>query len=131
MVFALLSPFFPMAFPACFSNLLPPFLPVQGRTFELNVDVFALFSLLFSIIITYVLLASGKSTWLSGVSPTVIYVVIAVAYFYQTQVRTRGLLTDWWSCSGRARWTWRSGCPPTVHVAYVRRTADPQVSSFR
>lgn len=56
----------------------------MGKEFELDIDVYPLFCLIFSVVMAYQIIAAGKSTWLSGIGPCVIYLCIAVAYFYNT-----------------------------------------------
>lgn len=53
------------------------------RPFSLDVDLFALLALLFSVIQANLVIVSGSSNWLTGLTLIAVYVLIATTYYFR------------------------------------------------
>ncbi|GAX72836.1 hypothetical protein CEUSTIGMA_g291.t1 [Chlamydomonas eustigma] len=51
--------------------------------FSLEIDLFALLAMMFSVIHANLVIATGRSNWLTGVTLIAVYILIATTYFYR------------------------------------------------
>jgi len=54
-----------------------------GCPFSLDVDLFALLALLFSVVHANLIIVSGSSNWLTGLTLIAIYVLVGATYFFR------------------------------------------------
>ncbi len=59
------------------------FIQAIHQAFSLEVDLFALLVMIFSVIHANLVIASGRSNWLTGVTLIAVYLLIATTYFYR------------------------------------------------